>query len=816
MDILLTGLAGLKAHQRAIEVTSHNIANATTPGYSRQRADLSTVMPETVPEGVMGRGVTVEGIRRLANDLIVERLRQAQSESGRLQNLGDSLKTAELIFNEPGDNGLSAMINQLFASFEDLSNNPESSALRTTVVQQLGAFTDTMNGIGRSLRQQRDDLTSSIQGEVNEVNQLTSEISTLNQQIREQVLRGASPNDLMDRREQVVNQLSAKMELNVRLDASDGTVRVDSAGILLVGTNYAEKLRVGENSDGSLTLLLTNGSGVDITGGSIGALMELHDTILPQLQADTDSMATTLAGALNARQSTGTNGSSRISSFVSDYAVDISQTGVNLDDLSQTQKVTNGIGIPKAFLPSFTDASGVAVPRNLTINVFDPTSGTAQKYIVRYDPATAGGTRSLDDLVSVINSGRSTPGGGFTLYPSSQGGISQVTARTVTVDGGARLELTAQNGRSLDFSRSLDLAPVATAWTGPATTLTGSDPALANQRLLVRVNGTSLQAYTTDGTTGLETLYGQIPAAGIPGAFGSAGLTISAGAGSFRDGESFSVDFDVNGAIAGGSGNFVQPNQWTSGDAGFTVQGRYTGAVTYQPGREWSMRVVTPGTIGDKTNPPMVEFTYFTGPAEAPVQEKVQKVLNQTMNAGSPVAIADGVYVTFAAGNLSTIGSQAAWMVDAEPDQAKLLPALGINGLFQGTSAETLAVSEQLIKDPVRLAVANTRAAGDNSNLLSMAEVRSAKFFSNSSSSVDDFYQTMVAGLGIQVSQVTRQKSTQDTLSISLENQRQQVSGVSIDEEVSYLILQQQAYTAAARLITTARENIQTLLDLVR
>jgi flagellar hook-associated protein FlgK len=814
MDILLTGLTGLQAHQRAIEVTSHNIANATTPGYSKQRVELATVSPEIIPEGMLGRGVTVDSIRRIANDLIIERLRQSQSESGRLQYLSDSLKTAELTFNEPGDNGLSAMINKLFASFEDLSNNPESSALRTTVVQQLGAFTDTMNAIGRSLRQQREDITSSIQGEVNEVNQLTSEIAVLNQQIREQVLRGAAPNDLIDRREQLINQLSGKMELRALADGTDGTIRISSGGILLVGTEYAEKLSVGETASGDVTLLLTNGTEVGITGGSIGALMDLHGTILPQLISDTDALAITLAGELNARQSTGTNHTSHITSFVSDYAVDALSSSVNLDDASQTQLVTNGLGIPKAFLPSFTDSSGVEIARNLTINVYDPASGTAQKYIVRYDPATAGGTRSLDDLVSVINSGRSTASGGFTLYPPSYNGIPNVTARKVIVDGGARLELTAQNGRSLDFSRALDLAPASNAWTGPVTTITGSDAALANQRLMIRVNGNNLEAYVRNNATGTESLYGQLPVAGLPGALG--GLTITAGAGTFNDGETFSVDFDLNGAISGGSGSYVQSTQWNAGDASFMVRGRYTGAVTYQPGREWSMRVITPGTVGDRNNPPMVEFTYYTGPADAPVQEKVQKVLDHSLPAGSPVTIADGVYVTFAAGSLTSAGNQASWIVDAEPDQARLLPALGINGLFQGTSAETLVVSESLRKDPVRLAVATTRAAGDNSNLLNMVSARSDKLFSNGSSSVEDFYHTTIAGLGIQVSQAARKQDNQETLRTSLENQRQQVSGVSIDEEVSYLILQQQAYTAAARLITTARENIQTLLELVR
>jgi len=821
--MLYAGLSGLQAHQRALDVTSHNIANATTPGYTRQIANLTTNTPELSPQGMIGTGVSVDSIRRMVDNLLVERGRKAQSEGARLDQMQGSLEVAQSTFNEPGDNVLSAMINKAFSSFQDLSNSPESSALRSTVVQQLGSFTDTMNGIGRNLRQQRDDLANALKGQVAETNQLTSQIAKLNQQIREQTLRGAHPNDLQDQRDTLVGKLSQKMNLNVRQDA-DGTMRIDSGGVMLVGNAYAETLGTGKNADGSSAILLSNGTGIQISGGSIGALMDLHDQVIPGLQDAMDTLATTLAGALNAQQSTGTSNSALFSSFVSNFAIDSSQYDINLDSTSQIQTTVGGTGMAKAFMPSFTDANGVDVPRNLTINVYDPTTKTAQKYIVRFDPATAGGTRSLHDLVSAINSGRSTVSGGFTLYPPSQGGIPNLTAKTVTVDGGVRLELTATNGHTLDFSQALDLAPASTAWTGTDTTVAGSDVSLANQRLVVRINGTNVQAYTTDPATGNETLYAQTSVGSLSAAptalqlplGGNSGITLAIGTGTLTSGDSFAVDFNASGAIDTVSGTQTQAHQWTTGDAGPTVSGRYTGAVTYAPGREWSMRVVTPGTIGSSTNPPMVEFSYFTGPADAPVQQTMQKTLDSNTPAGSPISIADGVYVTIPAGSLSTAGNQVSWIVDAQPDQAKLLPALGINTLLSGTDAETLGISDAIQQNASRLAVGQTRSPGDNSNLLAMSGVRNSKLFNNYASGLDDFYSTTVANLGVQVAQNKSLQNTQQSLQLSLENQRQQVSGVSIDQEVTYLIAQQQAYTAAARLISTARENVQTLLQLVQ
>ncbi|HEX3133160.1 MAG TPA: flagellar basal body rod C-terminal domain-containing protein, partial [Planctomycetota bacterium] len=112
--------------------------------------------------------------------------------------------------------------------------------------------------------------------------------------------------------------------------------------------------------------------------------------------------------------------------------------------------------------------------------------------------------------------------------------------------------------------------------------------------------------------------------------------------------------------------------------------------------------------------------------------------------------------------------------------------------------------------------LASSRAEGDNSNLSNMSGVRQGKIFGGGSLAVDDFYHTTITNLGVRVADTTRLQENQQALGTALENQRQETSGVSIDEEVANLILMQQAYTASARVITTARENITTLLDLLR
>ena len=116
-DSLLIGLSALQAHKRAMDVTSHNIANAATPGYTRQTVALSTPTPELIRPGTIGRGVRVDSIDRNYDALITERLRESETEIARLDTLGKGLEDLELVYNEPGSGGLSNVINNLFFLF---------------------------------------------------------------------------------------------------------------------------------------------------------------------------------------------------------------------------------------------------------------------------------------------------------------------------------------------------------------------------------------------------------------------------------------------------------------------------------------------------------------------------------------------------------------------------------------------------------------------------------------------------------------------------------------------------------------------------
>jgi flagellar hook-associated protein 1 FlgK len=252
-----------------------------------------------------------------------------------------------------------------------------------------------------------------------------------------------------------------------------------------------------------------------------------------------------------------------------------------------------------------------------------------------------------------------------------------------------------------------------------------------------------------------------------------------------------------------------------------TITGRYTGGHPFDPAQPWSMQVVTPGFVGARSttpspgNPPVVQFTFMSGPPGAPIRQTVQKTLDAALPAGAPVEIADGVYAVFSAGVLSKAGASAEFIVDGRGDSAGLLPALGINSLFTGSTAKDLAVDGKIVADPSRLANGRTRSAGDGSTLVEIAALRDARIGAGGLT-LGEGWQTTATAIGIRRQTAERQGDIQASLQKSVESQRESFSGVNIDDEVGLLIQQQQAYSAAARVVTFARENIQTLLDLVR
>lgn len=213
---------GMFVQQKALDVTSHNIANANTEGYSRQRAIIQTTRPFGMPSlnnevgpGQLGTGSEIEVIQRVRDEFLDYRVRTETSTYGQYKARDTFLNEVECVLNEPSDTGISNLIGKFFDSWQQLSKQPHSSNARTVVAQQSVALTDELNHTYNQLEKLRVDSQTVIKNSVFEVNNILDQIDTLNQQIISVKVSGMEPNDLMDKRDLLIDELSLKFGVEV-------------------------------------------------------------------------------------------------------------------------------------------------------------------------------------------------------------------------------------------------------------------------------------------------------------------------------------------------------------------------------------------------------------------------------------------------------------------------------------------------------------------------------------------------------------------------------------------------------------------------
>lgn len=220
---------GLFAQQKAIDTTSHNIANANTEGYTRQRVQLQTTNPEPMPSasnaigpGQIGTGVDVAAVTRIRDNFLDFQVRVENGVNGQFTGRDKFLSEIENIMNEPTDTGISTLMGKFFDSWNTLATSAKESNARSIVAQQALALTDELNHTSTELQSLKDNAKTVIKDTVFDINGILGQISQLNQQIKQVNISGNTPNDLMDKRDLLLDQLSAKFGLTINKKQFDG------------------------------------------------------------------------------------------------------------------------------------------------------------------------------------------------------------------------------------------------------------------------------------------------------------------------------------------------------------------------------------------------------------------------------------------------------------------------------------------------------------------------------------------------------------------------------------------------------------------
>jgi len=444
MGAIAMGSKTLDAMQQALSVTGQNIANANTEGYSRQVVNLSATDPlavdsiyRTVSAGMVGTGVEVTSIERVRDTFIDARVSDEKSSLGYWERMEDITHQIELIYNEPSDSSLSALMDKFWSSLEDLSNNPESTAVRSTVLQNAQALTNMVNGmyaqlqaLGGSAGTGADNaIDQELATDVESLNGWAKEIAAVNVAIKNAEATGDNPNDLYDRRDLLVGKINELVDVNVTNNDPD-EYRVTVGGMVLVQGLHSFELTYDQDAlDGKNYVYWEGKEKLQLSGGEMTALFETRDETLPFHLDALNEFAVSFTEAFN----------------------EIHQYGFGLDGKTR----------PQFFAPLATQDEGIY---QLTGNPLDmPPTNT---YVMQADVALDGGsatTAVVNYENDPIGAGKLQLNGYTVAYNCATDSLNAIVARIndqecgviASVDPTGRLQLTATAGADYTIT-SLD------------------------------------------------------------------------------------------------------------------------------------------------------------------------------------------------------------------------------------------------------------------------------------------------------------------------------------------------------------------------
>jgi flagellar hook-associated protein 1 FlgK len=303
---------GLQAQQKSLAVTAHNIANANTPGYSRQRAQLTTTnpLPYLNGEGMLGSGVVVAEIGRIRDRFLDTQLRQEAQTLAKWETRHSFLSQVEGVFMEPSKTGFSSVLNAFYNSWQELSLNPESSSVRAALLENGNAFTNAARHTNEQLKAVRSHMAEQITAKTEEVNTLAEQLADLNRQIVSLTAQRNSPADLLDRRDNLLKELTKIIEFDTVLN-DNSSISIFIAGRALVDNNLNFRITTTAGAlDGDWTLSPQpvwerDNQPLNMSNGQLAGLMETRDVLLRSYMEDFSSMVWGVINSVNDLHSTG-------------------------------------------------------------------------------------------------------------------------------------------------------------------------------------------------------------------------------------------------------------------------------------------------------------------------------------------------------------------------------------------------------------------------------------------------------------------------------------------------------------------------------
>jgi flagellar hook-associated protein 1 FlgK len=476
-SLLSIGTRAMFANYAALTATGHNIANANVDGYSRQRVELATASGQYSGSGFFGKGVDVQTVTRAHNEFLTREAATASATAASDAARHEQLSRLEAVF-PTGESGLGYGAGQLLNAMVDLASQPADAATRQVVLSRAQDLAQRFSAAGSQLDSLQNGVTQDLKVAVTDINGLTSRIAQVNDQIARTNGTGQPPNDLLDQRDQLIAELSKKVQVTT-IPAGDGTLGVFMANgqRLVLGKEATTLSVVADEFDASKQAIAVTEGGQQRTlpsalvgGGEVGGLLRFQNEDLVDARNGLGRMGAALATRVNDQQA----------------------LGLDLRTPPGSGAPLFSFGAPQA-LPAVSNARNVAgqYVGSVSLAIADATQLQASDYDLQADPATAGQyllTRRSDGLVRSIASGATVDGLTITVNTPAAGDrfLLQPVARAAT-----------NFARVLDDPRGIAAASPLQAEAGLTNTGTATVASLAIVNPAVDPNQTASISFTS-------------------------------------------------------------------------------------------------------------------------------------------------------------------------------------------------------------------------------------------------------------------------------------------------------------------------------
>jgi len=491
------GTSALTAAYTALQTTGNNIANANTPGYSRQIVDLTAQVETGLSGSYIGQGVAVASIKRAYSELLTHQVDLAQAASSQSSTRATLLGQVSNLFSST-TGGLGAMVDRFFAQVQTLTQQPSNLAVRQTVLASAQQMAAGFNDAYGQLQMMQQGADQQIGQEISTVNTTTAQIAKLNDQIALASATGGSPNDLLDQRDQAINTLNQSIGVTT-MKQSDGSINVFLAnGQPLVVGDQVTKMGMGPDLSNPQNIVVGTRSGNTIIplsaanagGGNIGALMQFRLQDIPAVENRIGRLAVVVSSQFNQQSKLGQdlNGAAGANAFApSSPSVIASTTNASPGGVA-AQTVTASFSDTTKLQASDYRLQVVGGQYLLTrLSDGQQTNLSSGSYSLPSTPATVDG-------ITITVSGTPTNGDSFTIEPVRSGASNLSVAigqpQQLAAGSPVKASIPATNTGSLTVSSLSVLGPNRNPNLTNAATLSFTGPTSYS------INGGAAQTYT--------------------------------------------------------------------------------------------------------------------------------------------------------------------------------------------------------------------------------------------------------------------------------------------------------------------------------